>query len=301
MNSEDKPRPAHSASDDLTQKLLADIDPANLRCGDGHYEIQLGTEWIDMLATLPQIGEALVITGNPCAILGQTRRYPEIDFCPGGRHARSLDGHFDFEFVPWSAARLIRRQYRNKVSHLIEFRDESNATFHKIGRTDQTDPARFVEWVQDHQASGRRAASDSPVPPARWRTVRQRHWFDYDEIEPAGSRALLRVLEAAQRQERPLTAVVGNEGITQSATFIPQSLIPLDSWIFASDDVAAFHFDLEALGETLIHHLPPPPGHSPFSSLRSFDESGNLRCALLPPPGTPLSEWTEFLREAAVE
>lgn len=303
MNHENRPfnvppHSTHSGFDGWTQKLLAGIVPENLRQQNGNWEIHLGSEWMEMLASLPQLGEALVITGNPCAILGQTRPYPDVDFCGHSRHAQSTDGHFDFEFIPWNDARMVRRECAHQTSHFIEFRDPSHAVIHKVCLTDKTDTAEFVEWVHCNQAWERRAAAPALIPPARWRTVQQRHWFHYDEVDVVTPAAAATLLDAARAEGQMLRAIVGNEGVTQSATFIPQNISPLKSWTFASDDAVALHFDTEALGDAILHHVPNPAGGPSVSTLKCFDEDGCLRMAITPPDQTDVEEWNAFLRTA---
>jgi len=307
MDHEDKP--FYRAAEDcfsgesrfgaLTQEVLEGVDPQNVSYQGDICSVLLWSEWVQMLNTLPDLGEVFVLTGNPCAILGHTREYPSLEFCNSLRHASCGDGTFDLEFMPWASAALVTRRGPNYLSHFIEFRDETNAVIHKVCLTDKTSKARFVQWTQYHQAlRGVPPTTSSAFPPGRWRTVQQRHWFDYDTIDEVHPLAVKHVLQSALEQERPINVVVGNEGVVQSGTFVPKRLNPAQTWVFAGDEKVGLHFDQTAITDVIIHHTPAYEGGPALSALKCFDEEGCLRLAITP-PFTVLDEgWNDFLDQA---
>jgi len=307
MDHEDKPlhssaedcTPAYHRFGDLTRRILEGIDPQNVSFGRGYCAIRLWTEWAQMLNTVPDLGEVFVVTGNPCAILGHTRDYPALEFCRAFRHAYCGDGTFDLEFVPWASASFVTRNGSGGVSHFVEFRDETNAVIHKVCLTDNTARERLVDWVQYHQAiRGVSSGSESPFPPGRWRTIQQRHWFDYNEIETVHPLAVKHLLQSALEESRSVGVVVGNEGIVQSGSFIPKRLNPAQTWVFAGDERVGIHFDQTALCDVIIHHSPAPDGGPSLSSVKCFDGEGCLRLAITPPFDASSAGWNEFLAKA---
>jgi len=284
---------------ELTQRILEGVDPLNVVYGQDYVAVRLWNEWAQMLNTVTDLGEVFVVTGNPSAILGHTRAYPALEFCRAFRHAYCGDGTFDLEFVPWASASFVTRHGSGFSSHFVEFRDETNAIIHKICLTDKTDHDRLVEWVQYHQAlRGVKSSQDSLFPPGRWRTIQQRHWFDYNEIETVHPFAVKHLLQSALDERRAIGVVVGNEGVVQSGSFVPKRLNPAQTWVFAGDDIVGLHFDQTSLCDVIIHHCVAPDGGPRLSSMKCFDEEGCLRLAVTPPFDASSVGWNEFLARA---
>lgn len=299
MNHEEKPaNPTGQVADALTPRILDGIDPSNVFEKPHLVEILLWPEWTQMLRTLPDIGEVLVMTGNSCAVLGRTMEYPNLQFCRESRHAHNGDGSFDFELIPWASALAVTKRCVHRSSHFIEFRDHTGTVIHKVCVTEKTDQARFIDWVQYHQAlPGIAARSEAELPPDRWRTVQQRHWFDYDEIDIVDPLAVSAILRDSQRLGMPINVVVGNEGVVQSAEFVPRRIHPFQQWTFVSDDVVGLHIDQTSLVDVIIHHTPAAPGGPSTSALKCFDECGALRFAVTPGSSVSTAEWNAFLKE----
>lgn len=307
MDHEDKPfyssaedsSPACHRFGDFTRKILDGVDPQNVSLGRDYCSVRLWTEWAQMLNTIPGLGEVFVVTGNPCAILGHTREYPSLEFCSALRHAYCGDGTFDLEFIPWASASFVTRNGNGVLSHFVEFRDETNAVIHKFCLTELTVRERWLDWVQYHQAiRGINATPESPFPPGRWRTIQQRHWFDYNEIETVHPLAVKHLLQSALEEDRAVNVVVGNEGIVQSGSFIPRRLNPAQTWVFAGDEKVGIHFDQTALGDVIIHRGAAPDGGPSLSSLKCFDGEGCLRLAITPPYDANTAGWNDFLAKA---
>ncbi len=301
MNHEDKPLPADhtgSAADALTPRILDGIDPSNVAEKPHLVEIRLWPEWTQMLRTLPDLGEVLVMTGNSCAVLGKTAEYPHLEFCREARHAHNGDGSFDFEFIPWASALAVTKRCVHRASHFIEFRDHTGTVIHKVCLTEKTNQDRFIEWVQYHQAlPGIFPRSVSDLSADRWRTVQQRHWFDYDEVDIVDPLAISAVLRESQEMGMPINVVVGNEGVVQSAELVPQRIHPFQQWTFVSDDIVGLHLDQTSMVDVIVHHTPAARGMPPGSALKCFDECGALRFAITPGSSVPAAEWRAFLKE----
>lgn len=308
MDHEDKPIPPLSESgyrdpgawEERTRRLVTAVDADNVCANGCAIRVKLWTEWAQMLNTLGGVGEVLAITGNDCAVLGHTRSYPELEFCQSLRHAHSTDGAFDFEFVPWVAGYAVMKSCGGTDRWMVEFRDVANAVIHKICITERSQFGPFAEWVQYHQAVPQPPPPAHPVPPARWRTVQQRHWFDYDEVEHARPDAAVALLKAAMEEGVPVGVVVGNEGVVQSADFIPRRLQPYDSWMFISDDVVGLHLDAAALHDTIVHQASGGNEGHAFPTLKCFDEYGNLRLAITPPSYGVSAIWSDFLKSTVL-
>ncbi len=253
-----------------------------------------------MLATLTALGEVLVVTANPGAILGARRVYPAMDFDIGTRHGQSVDGALDAEFVPWNEALAVCHEHENGSTHAVEFRDAAGAVLHKVCLTDRSARDVFVEWVEHHQAIG-----ESQMPPdplrSRWSTVQRRHWFDYDEIELLPATSVERVLHCAAAQKRAVRVIVGNEGMVHGADLAPRCLHARRQWLFASDDDTGLHFDPCELRETLLHRVPAAGGRPSALTLKAFTDDGLLRLALAAPRHESETTWTNFLTTALAE
>jgi len=281
--------------DERTRRLLHGIDATNVCTHGGDLRIKLWSEWAQMLNTLGGAGELLAITGNDCAVLGHTRVYPELEFCQSFRHAHSTDGAFDFEFVPWASAAAVAKTQGDASRWMLEFRDISGAVIHKICLTERSQFGPFAEWVQYHQEVPQAPRPASPVPPSRWRTIQQRHWFDYEEVECARPDAVVSLLKAAMEEDIPVNVVVGNEGVVQAADFIPRKIQPFDAWTFISDDVVGLHLHADALVDTIVHHAPGNGDTEPFPTLKCFDDHGSLRLAITAPTYGAVPYWSQFL------
>jgi len=284
--------------DPLTARLLEAAAPGTTQRHGDCCSIRLWSEWPQMLDALPSLGEMLVATGNDCAILGERRIYPEMEFGESFRCGRGVDGSLAGQFVPWHVGFAACHHHPDGCSHSVEFRDEANAVLHKICLTENSLRDRFVDWVDFHQAIPSESRMTAAFSPARWRTVPQRHWFDYDEIEQLPSHALEGILRFAAEQRAPVCVVVGNEGMEQRAELAPGSIQARQQWIFASDDRVGLHFDPSRLGDHILHHAPAHTGDASTLSLKSFNEDGDLRLALSAPPHLSGAEWTAFLAAA---
>jgi putative heme degradation protein len=306
MNHEDQPfsrgdsGPGRGAThpDPLTAQLLEAAAPGNAQRQGECCAIRLWREWAQMLETLPALGEVLVVTRNPGAILGERRIYPEMAFEERFRWGRSVDGAFDAEFIPWSAGAVVCHHHADGSGHSAEFRDEAGEVLHKVCLTNESRRDRFVDWVEHHQAIPEGANPEASFTSSRWRTVQQRHWFDYDEIEDLPGGALEDVFRFAIERQAAVRVIVGNEGMVHAADFAPRCLHPRQEWMFASDDEVGLHFDPAGLTGHILHDIPAGPERPAGLTLKSFSDDGSLGLVLAAPSESTESEWAEFLRLA---
>lgn len=247
---------ANSAHDNLTGKLLEGVDSQNVRHTCGSCEIKLWPAWAQMLDTIPALGEVVIITGNPCVTLGVTRFFPPLEFCENFCHASAPDGSLTYEFVPWGGGLVVSCHRGQKRAHFLEFRDCADVVIHKICLTEKSNTERFIEWVHYHQASRMDQPPAYPFSPARWRTIQQRHWFDYEMADYVSPSSPHRVLEAALRRQMEVCVMVGNEGTAQSACFAPRSVVPVENWTFYSDDKTGIHLNAASITHALVYHGP---------------------------------------------
>lgn len=277
------------------KKALTGIAPSNIIRTNTGYKIRLGTDWPSMLNSLPILGNILIVTGNRTAVLGNTSVYPLLEYHE--HRGSSMDGRFDFEFLPWGKAFATVQERRGKAAFHVEFHDYAGEVMHRLCLTDASHWEPLIEWTQCHQGEEKSAAGRMELPPWRWRTVQQRHWFDYDEVTVVAEEALPCLLQAAMEKEQTINVVAGNEGAVQSAEFIPKTIHPHAEWTFASDDMTGLHFQMAAIDDVIIHDVQCPYHKTRISSLKCFDESGNLVLAITAPAGMRNERWNDFLHQ----
>lgn len=277
------------------KKALTGIAPENIVRTATGYKMRLGTDWASMLNSLPILGNILIVTGNRATVLGSTSVYPLLEYTE--QRGTSVDGRFDFEFIPWGSAFVTVQERRGAVAFHVEFHDYTGEVIHRLCLTDANHWETLIEWTQCHQASENHRVRKMELSPWRWRTVQQRHWFDYDEVTPVAEEALPCLLQAALQNGQAINVVAGNEGAVQSAEFIPRTIHPHRDWTFASDDLTGLHFHMAAITDVIIHEVQCPHHKSRISSLKCFNETGSLVLAITAPSWMQNERWNDFLHQ----
>ncbi len=264
-------------------------------------EIALWTEWPQMLADLPKLGEVLTVSNNPSAILGRSAEYPEPEFCCSALHARSACGSYEIDFQPWKSALAVSEERPEGFAHFIEFRDYRGVVIHKICLTEKSRGEAFVAWVEDHQSLGVGPLRPETLLGSRWRNIQQRHWFGLEESEEVPVDSMENLLRAALEQEMPVRMITGNDGVVQAAEMTPRRICPSGDWVFVSDDRTGLHFAPANIGSVIIHHLPERSSEHPLSVLKCFDDEGELCLAVTPPRASAIPAWNTLLHSVIPE
>lgn len=278
----------------LLLELLKRVNPRNLRVAPGVTRIALDRNWPRMLSGLVRLGVCLRVSRSRAAVLGVLGSYPGLEFATDGSAGRSCACSLGMEFTPWDSAMAVAEERGCCAAHYLDFCDGNGEVLHRICLSEESDLGAYLEWVLLHQGTteGPPCGAVRPFVYNRWRTVPQRHWFDYEEVFEVPPVLVGELFDAARRGRVPLDCVVANHAVMQAAEFIPQAVRPVSNWTFASDDRVGLHFDPAAFSSVLIHQS----AEAGSPGLKAFDDSGGLCLSIARSCATPSADWSDFLR-----
>lgn len=255
--------------------------------------VALGHNWARMLAQLPQVGRALVMTRNAAVILGRRMIYPEFELTSDGSKGANGQASLWVDFRRLAMARAVHR--RCDAGHIfgVEFADEEGRIVHRFTLTPESHYDAFFEWVRLHQAC----------------TIEDDRWEDLESAAPlaeavrperrSDAGAVAAVLAACREQQLPVQAIVAGHGVRHGATLTPTSIHREGSWWFISDEWAGVHFDPELLSHVEIVEWRTAASAASHLALRCSSEEMDGVLVLAPATDTPADEWRSVLQTLA--
>jgi putative heme degradation protein len=208
------------------------IAPRNLRlCQHGAAHVSLAGNWAGLARGLHDLGDVFATTLNQAAILTQAGRFPQFDFCPGGRFAMNGCGGLGFDFGEWRRLWATRRKTAEGVCHSLAIVGHDNSAAHQILLADTADDEMFARLARRFQG----------VPETRRWPIRNQHVcagyherfqcrkWEFLEARGSGAWALdtsaaAWLFEAALEERIRLSTTIVSAPVIQSSLWTPTAI-----------------------------------------------------------------------------
>ena len=277
------------------------IEPHNLRlCDHGAAHVSLAGDWAGMTQGLHALGNVIASTLNDAAILTQRGRFPQFDFCPGGRFAVNGLGGLGFDFAEWRRVWATRRATAKGVCQSLAIVGHANNAAHQVLLMDADVDDAFAEFARLHQGEpGARTfwpARGNGICTGYHERFRCRKW-EYVEAPDNGStrlpvRSLPGIFDAVLARHLRLTTTIISAPVIQSALWTPVALEQTERRLTVTSDETQLRLQLSAVAEAWW--VPPPPETHGPPALELYDSEDRLLLGFSVPPEHELA-WNEIV------
>jgi putative heme degradation protein len=260
------------------------IEPRNLRlCDHGAAHVSLAGDWAALAQGLHGLGQVVASTLNDAAILTQRGRFPEFEFCPGGRFAVNGLGGLGFDFAEWRRVWATRRPTAKGVCQSLAIVGHDNSAAHQVLLLDDSIDETFPDFARRHQGEPPRVRA---CWPARGEGIccgyherfRCRKWERVESSE-SGSRRLAgaclpRLFEAVLAARLRLTTTIVSAPVIQSALWTPVAIERTERRVTVTAEETQLRLQLGAVAE--VWSVPPPDGVDAALALELYDAQDRL-------------------------
>ena len=260
------------------------IEPRNLRlCDHGAAHVSLSGDWAVMAQAFHGLGNVVASTLNDAAILTQRGRFPQFEFCPGGRFAVNGLGGLGFDFAEWRRVWATRRPTAKGVCHSLAIVGHDNSAAHQVLLLDDSIDETFADFARRHQCEPPRVRAFWPargegICTGYFERFRCRKW-EYVESAESGSRELADAcltgfFEAILAARLRLSTTIISAPVIQSALWTPVALERTERRVTMTTEKTQLRLQLSAVAE--VWSVPPPDGVDAALALELYDAQDRL-------------------------
>lgn len=302
----------------------------------GNTATRLSGGWQSLLQEVESLGYVMALTRNEYVVHERKGVYHNVSFMHDGKMGVAVNPDIDLRLFmwEWEYGYAVEVPSRGKVLHSLQFFNQRGAAVHKIYLTNKSDKAAYDALVNKYRAEDQSTpatvdhspvAAPNVIPDSEidvaafqeeWRNLQDTHDFfpllkKYElqrtqalRLAPEGftqkvpNEAVVKVLEAAAKNEVPIMVFVNSPGCIQIHTGPVKKLIPMEQWFNVMDPDFNLHLNLEGIAESWVVKKPTKDGI--VTDLEVYDAQGELIVYLFGKrkPGIPeLESWREIIDE----
>ena len=302
----------------------------------GQNAVRLSGGWQSLLQEVESLGHVMALTRNEFAVHERKGVYHNVSFVHDGKVGLAVNPDIDLRLFmwEWEYGYAVEVPSRGKVRHSLQFFNKRGEAVHKIYLTNKSDKAAYDALVNKYREEDQTTATEvdhSPKPEKTkvpdsevdvaafqeaWRNLKDTHDFfpllkKYElqrtqalRLAPEGftqrvpNEAVVKVLEAAAKNEVPIMVFANSPGCIQIHTGPVKKLFPMDKWFNVMDPDFNLHLNLEGIAESWVVKKPTKDGL--VTGLEIYDAQGELIVYLFGKrkPGIPeLESWRKIIDE----
>ncbi|MFN8921481.1 MAG: hemin-degrading factor [Sphingobacteriia bacterium] len=294
----------------------------------------LATDWKEVVAALPGLGEAMALTRNEAAVIEKVGTYASPSFM--GQVGQVVGPHIDLRLFMqhWAHGYACQLPIHGQMTSSLQFFDAQGNALHKVYARQPEHQAAWQALVDrfrhPQQARSLQPAAAPPPVPARpdaeveaeallagWAQLQDTHdFFQLLRAHGVGRLQALRIAQGrfafpitpegfyqaatgAADQAVPVMFFVGNPGVIAIHTGPIRRIVPMEGWFNVMDPGFNLHLRTDLVAQAWLVLKPTQDGLVTSIELYDAQEALILQMFGTRKPGhAELAEWRRLVQQA---